>query len=84
MKKYLVSVVFVLSGAMAQGADWSECEGVKREAVRLQQALRDGRKLKGYSSGEAMKKARRKRDTWLRKNCRSYSRRLRDIERSMM
>lgn len=67
-----------------QAADWPECRQVKREAVRLQKALRDGRKLTGYRSGSAMKKARRDRDIWLRKHCRYHAKRLRDIERDMM
>ena len=65
-------------------ADWPECRNAKRESVRLQKALRDGRKLSGYSSGSAMKKARRDKDIWLRKNCRYHSQRLRDLEREMM
>ncbi len=84
VKRYWFLVVVLLSAAEVQAADWPECESAKREAVRLQQALRDGRKLRGYNSGAAMKKARRSRDEWLRKNCRSYSRRLRDVERSLM
>ncbi|WP_372864167.1 hypothetical protein [Spongiibacter sp.] len=65
-------------------ADWASCKSSKREAVQLQQALRDGRKLKGYASGSAMKRARRQRDIWLRKHCRGYAKRLRALEREMM
>ncbi len=76
--------VSLLSLEDANAADWPQCKSAKREAVRLQQALRDGRKLKGYKSGAAMKRARKSRELWLRKNCRYHSRRLREVERSMM
>ena len=65
-------------------ADWKACRAKKIETVRLEQALGDGKKLKGYSSGAAMKKARRAKEDWIWKNCRYYSRQLRDIERDMM
>ncbi|WP_295874647.1 hypothetical protein [uncultured Zhongshania sp.] len=65
-------------------AGWESCRARKIEAVRLEQALGDGKKLKGYASGAAMKKARRSKEDWIRKNCRYYSSRLRDVERDMM
>ena len=81
---FLSMTLLVVTTPTLQAADWPECRNVKREAVRLQKALRDGRKLSGYRSGSAMKKARRDKDVWLRKNCRYHSRRLRDLERDMM
>ena len=79
----LLSAVFV-TALPVQAADWQSCRARKIEAVRLEQALGAGKKLKGYASGAAMKKARRAKEDWLWKYCRSYSRRLRDVERDMM
>lgn len=80
----VLSGFLLVTGLPLAAAEWSECRRVKRDVVTLQQALREGRKLKGYKSGAAMKRARRDGDIWLRKHCRYYSRRLRDIERQMM
>ncbi len=80
----LIIMLTALGAQSAAAADWASCKGAKREAVHLQQALRDGRKIKGYASGAAMKRARRQRDVWLRKHCRSYAKRLRALEREMM
>jgi|TARA_R110000772_G_scaffold155288_1_gene266361 hypothetical protein len=79
----LLSAVLTIA-APAQAADWRACRAKKVEVVRLEQALGAGKKLKGYASGAAMKKARRAKEDWLWKHCRSYSRRLRDVERDMM
>ena len=85
MKKLIVLAALAASGiSFPYAADWSDCRAQKREAVRLEQALGNGKKLKGYHSGAAMKQARRNKEAWLRKHCRYYSSRLRDIEREMM
>jgi hypothetical protein len=68
----------------AHAASWEACRAKKIEVVRLEQALGDGKKLNGYASGAAMKKARRAKEDWIWKNCRYYSSRLRNIERDMM
>ena len=78
------SLLSIAAVAPANAASWEQCRREKIEAVRLEQALGEGKKLRGYASGTAMKNARRKKESWLWKNCRSYSRRLRDIERDMM
>ncbi|WP_269618776.1 hypothetical protein [Zhongshania sp. BJYM1] len=79
----LLALCFGFSSLLC-AADWQACRARKVEAVRLEQALGDGKKLKGYASGAAMKKARRAKEDWIWKNCRYYSRRLRDLERDMM
>lgn len=86
MKSRLTILLFLSfsAGSELHAADWDACRARKIEAVRLEQALGDGKKLKGYASGAAMKKARRAKEDWIWKNCRYYSRRLRDIERDMM
>ncbi|MDF1693269.1 MAG: hypothetical protein P1U47_12890 [Zhongshania sp.] len=76
--------IFLVMSHSARAADWKACRARKVEVVRLEQALGAGKKLKGYASGTAMKKARRSKEDWLWKHCRSYSRRLRDVERDMM
>lgn len=86
LRRYVAVLAIALGPGLAPvaAADWPACKKVKREAVQLQQALREGRKLRGYASGQAMKRGRERRELWLRKQCRYYSGRLRDIERSMM
>lgn len=85
MKSCLLGLIFCFGiFPIVHAASWDACRARKIEAVRLEQALGDGKKLKGYSSGAAMKKARRAKEEWIWKNCRYYSRRLRDIERDMM
>ncbi len=79
----LLSAVLIFA-APVQAAGWQACRARKIETVRLEQALGAGKRLKGYASGAAMKKARRAKEDWLWKNCRSYSRRLREVERDMM
>lgn len=85
--KYSLALPLSLSlflSADLLAADWDACRARKIEAVQLEQALGKGKKLKGYASGAAMKKARRAKEDWIWKNCRYYSRRLRDLERDMM
>ncbi len=83
MKAFCLAVLFaVLSCGLAgpaQAADWRQCKSEKLEAIRLEKALRKGRRLKGYGSGAAMKRERRRIDEWLWKNCRSYYSELRDL-----
>ncbi len=81
---FAVLGIFLVMNHSARAADWNACRARKVEVVRLEQALGAGKKLKGYASGAAMKKARRSKEDWLWKHCRSYSRQLRDVERSMM
>jgi hypothetical protein len=82
--RFIVFLV-ILQGSMAlQAADWLSCRASKVEVLQLEKSLRSGKKLKGYASGAAMKKARRRKDDWLWKHCRAYSSRLRDVEASMM
>lgn len=80
---YMAILLFCCSGPL-HAASWSQCKSQKIQLVRLQQHLGAGKKLAGYSSGADMKRARRAKQTWLRKNCRYYSRQLRNIERGMM
>ena len=63
----------------AQSADWPQCKTQKLESMRLEKALRKGRKLKGYASRNAMKRERRRIDDWLWKHCRYYDSELRDL-----
>ncbi|AKH68442.1 hypothetical protein IMCC21906_00750 [Spongiibacter sp. IMCC21906] len=77
----LIGVILI---SQSQAASWKSCKKRKQEAVRLEQALGKGKKLKGYKSGAAMKKARRNHEQWLWKNCRYYSSRLRDLEQELM
>ena len=79
-----LAIVLAVGAEPVAAADCPACKKVKREAVALQQALREGRKLRGYASGQAMKRGRERRELWLRKQCRYYSGLLRDIERGMM
>ena len=85
MKYPIILLCAVLSLALpTHAADWRACRAKKVEVVRLEQALGAGKKLTGYASGAAMKKARRSKEDWLWKHCRNYSRRLREVERDMM
>jgi hypothetical protein len=85
MKYPIALLCIVLTFAVqVHAASWQSCRARKIETVRLEQALGAGEKLKGYASGAAMKKARRAKEDWLWKNCRGYSRRLREVERDMM
>ncbi len=77
----LISVMFL---QQAQAADWQACKRQKIEVIKLEQALGQGKKLKGYGSGAAMKQARRDKEDWLWKHCRYYSNRLRNLERDRM
>ncbi|CAA0105816.1 Uncharacterised protein [Zhongshania aliphaticivorans] len=85
MKFRLLVLLYCLSiFPIAHAASWQACRAKKIETVRLEQALGNGKKLKGYKSGATMKKARRSKEEWIWKNCRYYASRLRDIERDMM
>lgn len=81
---YAGVVLAIIVCTPAWGGNWKACKKEKIEVVRLEQALGHGRKLAGYRSGSAMKKARRSKEEWLRKNCRYHSRQLRDLERELM
>lgn len=79
-----IALIGVLMPLSVCAADWDDCKQRKREALRLEQGLGKGKKVSGYSSGAAMKARRRELERWLRKNCRYYSNRLRDLERESM
>lgn len=61
------------------GAQWKECRQVKRESLRLQQALRKGVILRGYRDRPQMRDSLRDNNNWLWKQCRRYSSELREL-----
>ncbi len=63
----------------SQAADWPECRRAKLESIKLQDALRKGRLVRGYSGRNAMRGAMRDYDKWLWRECRQYSGELRDL-----
>lgn len=70
-------VVLPLSGVC--NAQWKDCRQVKRESLRLQQALRKGVVLRGYRDRPQMRNTLRDNNNWLWKQCRQYSGELREL-----
>ncbi|WP_372749505.1 hypothetical protein [Litorivivens sp.] len=79
MPLWLGMVLLVAFGASAHAANWDECRQVKRDSLRLQQALRKGVVLRGYRDRTQMRNELRDNNNWLWKRCRQYSAELRDL-----
>lgn len=77
--KVLFLSILVLVSTPLQAADWADCKRVKKDTLRMQQALRKGHSLRGYSNRAALRAAYRDKNDWLWKHCRQFSGELRDF-----
>lgn len=75
----ITALLVTLPLTSGYAAQWKDCRQVKRESLRLQQALRKGVVLRSYRDRAQMRSTLRDNNNWLWKQCRQYSNELREL-----